>query len=43
MMYIYGIPWAEVERAGDELGLRNGGEIQQPEDNDNPEDIWTTF
>lgn len=23
-MYVYGIPWAEVETKGDELGLRNG-------------------
>lgn len=41
MIFVYGIPWAEVERAGDELGLRNGDEIQQPSSDlgDNPEDI----
>ena len=47
MLYVYGIPWADVEEAGRELGLLNGEAINKDEppvyDGEKPEDIWTTF
>ena len=31
LLYVYGIPWADVEQAGDELGLRNGSAVNEDE------------
>ena len=33
-LYIYGIPWVDVERAGDELGVRNNTSANQPDDSE---------